>query len=85
MRLRGVGPVGPIGCATIQRALGSTAGVTPVAGDDPEHFILEPEADRDLGEAIAALAQAGFAVLACRQEYSEVEEAFLALTAEASS
>ena len=35
-----------------------------------------------LGAAIAALADGGVDVLACRQERSEIEEAFLALTGE---
>ena len=37
-----------------------------------------------LGAAIAALAAAGLAVLACREERSEIEAAFLCLTTEGS-
>jgi hypothetical protein len=33
-----------------------------------------------LGDAVAALSAARIQVLACRQERSEIEEAFLALT-----
>jgi hypothetical protein len=35
-----------------------------------------------LGDVVAALAAASVQVLACRQERSEIEEAFLALTGE---
>jgi hypothetical protein len=38
-----------------------------------------------LGDAVAALAGASFQVLGCRQERSEIEEAFLALTRELGS
>jgi hypothetical protein len=34
---------------------------------------------------VAALAEGGFEVLSCRQERAEIEEAFLALTAEGAS
>ena len=54
--------------------------VAPGAGADGEHFRLEPVAGVPLGAAIAALADGGIDVLACRQERSEIEEAFLALT-----
>jgi hypothetical protein len=36
-----------------------------------------------LGDALAALALGGVQVLACREERSEIEEAFLALTGDA--
>jgi ABC-2 type transport system ATP-binding protein len=60
----------------LERALGARATVEPADG---EHFRMEPAADVPLGAAIAALAAGGIDVLACRQERSEIEEAFLAL------
>lgn len=84
LRLRGTTPLGPVGRARLQRAVGGRAIVTLPRDDDPEHVVLEPRG-RPVAEAIAALAQAGFAVLASRQERSEVEEAFLRLTAVASA
>jgi ABC-2 type transport system ATP-binding protein len=64
----------------LARALGVRARVEPGAAGDGEHFRLEPESGVPLGAAIAALAAGGIDVLACRQERSEIEEAFLALT-----
>ena len=64
------------------RLLGARATVAPGANDDGEHFRLEPVDGIPLGAAIAALADGGIDVLACRQERSEIEEAFLALTGE---
>ena len=68
--------------AALQRAHGSTAAVSAAGDGAGEHFLLSPHDDATLGGAVAALAMAGYDVLACRQERSEVEEAFLALTAE---
>ncbi len=67
--------------AALQQAVG--AGAVIAAGDGSgEHFLLAPRDGTTLGAAIAALAGAGYDVLSCRQERSEVEEAFLALTAD---
>ena len=85
LRVRGTEPLGPFGRVRLQRALGSTAVVSLPLADDPEHAILEPGPGRSIGEAIAALVDGGFAVLACRHERSEVEEAFLALSSQASA
>jgi ABC-type multidrug transport system ATPase subunit len=62
--------------------LDSRAGVLPAggAGEDGEHLLLVLEADAVLGDLIATLANDGIAVLACREERSEIEQAFLRLT-----
>ena len=52
------------------------------AGTDPEHVVLGVENGTSLGRAIAAMESAGVAVLACSEEGSGVEEAFLFLTRE---
>jgi ABC-2 type transport system ATP-binding protein len=83
LRLAGAALHGDVGRARLQRVLGASAAVSlPLAGS-AEHVVLEPHAGRSVGEAIAVLVEAGVAVLACRQERSEVEEAFLSLSAEA--
>jgi ABC-2 type transport system ATP-binding protein len=85
LRLRGTFPSGPVGRARLQRTLQGTASVSLPRADDPEHVILQPRGDHAIGDAIAVLAQGGFVVLACRQERSELEEAFLALSSEAAA
>ncbi|MGH2641307.1 MAG: ABC transporter ATP-binding protein [Actinomycetota bacterium] len=54
-------------------------------GSDPEHFILGMAEGETLGRAIAALEASGISILACSEEGSGVEEAFLFLTQEAES
>ncbi|HEU4450261.1 MAG TPA: ABC transporter ATP-binding protein [Gaiellaceae bacterium] len=49
-------------------------------GADATHFVMALEDGAVLGDALAAIRTAGFQLLSCRDERSEVEEAFLALT-----
>ena len=51
----------------------------PVAGSD-EHFLLELADGVVLGAALGALSRTGIEILTCREERSEIEEAFLSLT-----
>jgi len=62
--------------------LGSSANVLPVGdeGDEGEHILLVLEGDMALGDAIAAISNDGIKVVACREERSEIEQAFLKLT-----
>ena len=56
-----------------------------VAGAGPEgsdHFLISLAREAALGDVVATLVAARVQVLACRQERSEIEEAFLALTGE---
>jgi hypothetical protein len=76
------GHPGALATEQLSGLLGARASVAPGAGADGEHFRLEPGEGVPLGTAIAALADGGVDVLACRQERSEIEEAFLALTGE---
>lgn len=46
----------------------------------PGSYLLALPRNMGLGQAISTLDDAGFRVVACRQERSEIEEAFLALT-----
>ena len=49
---------------------------------DAGHYVLSLEDGAVLGDALEAVRTAGFQLLSCRDERSEVEEAFLALTRE---
>jgi ABC-2 type transport system ATP-binding protein len=53
-----------------------------VEGGGADHFVLFLDERAVLGDALGALASAGFKVLSCRERRSEIEEAFLALTKE---
>jgi ABC-2 type transport system ATP-binding protein len=81
LRLRNGRP-GELALEDAQRALGRAARITPPLEPGSEHHVVALSERAVLGDAIAALAGAGIQVLACRQERSEIEEAFLALTQE---
>ena len=52
-----------------------------LAGDgDSEHFLLTLSRHTLLGSAFVALASARIDVVACREDRSDIEEAFVALT-----
>ena len=79
VRLRNGRP-GAIAPDAAQGALGASATISsPVETGSEQHILVLAEG-AVLGDAVAALAAARIQVLACRQERSEVEEAFLALT-----
>ncbi len=50
-------------------------------GESPDYLLVLAE-NAVLGDALASLASASVQVLSCREERSEIEEAFLSLTAE---
>jgi ABC-type multidrug transport system ATPase subunit len=56
-------------------------GTTIVAADDgdPDDFVLHLAEDTVLGSALAALAAGGVEILGCREEVSEIENAYLNL------
>ena len=56
--------------------------IAPVAAAGPGHYHLSLDRETALGEALVALESAHVRVLACRQERSEVEEAFFSLLGE---
>jgi ABC-type multidrug transport system ATPase subunit len=64
----------------IERALAGIASLAPAGTSGGEHFVLELAEGAILGDALGALAREGADILACRNETSELEEAFLALT-----
>ena len=52
---------------------------TIAAADDPEDYVLHLGDDVVLGDALAALTAGGVEVLGCREEVSEIENAYLNL------
>ncbi len=66
--------------AKSREALGVLGRVEPVGEDDAEHFLLMLHQHALLGSAFVALASAGIDVVACREDRSDIEEAFVALT-----
>jgi hypothetical protein len=69
---------GPEGLSRAGRALGERAELS--AAEDEGHWLLSLRDGVVLGDAIAHLSGAGISVLACREERSGVEQAFLRLT-----
>jgi ABC-type multidrug transport system ATPase subunit len=57
-------------------------GSIEATSDDSTHFAMTLKDGAVLGDALAAVREAGFQLLSCRDERSEVEEAFLTLTRE---
>ncbi len=68
--------------AVATAALEGLGGVAMSSDTDGEHFIVALREEVVLGRAVAALDAAGLSVLTCREERSEIEAAFLFLTAE---
>src|SRR5579884_2200094 len=70
--------------AAMQRVLAGKASVAAPTTSDSSSFGLTLDKGVALGDAIAALAIAGITVTGCRDEKPELEEAFVALTSDAS-
>lgn len=64
----------------LENAIGGFGRVAPVGEGESEHYVLALGDRVVLGDALAALMAAEVQILACRQERSEIEEAFFALT-----
>jgi hypothetical protein len=54
--------------------------IAPTAEAEGGHFVMALEDGVTLGRALGALMRTGIDVLACRDERSDIEEAFLSLT-----
>jgi ABC-2 type transport system ATP-binding protein len=63
-----------------QRALGGIGKVLPTPDIDTGHVLMLLDEGATLGRALRALMAADLDVLACREERSDIEEAFLSLT-----
>jgi ABC-2 type transport system ATP-binding protein len=70
---------------TLRAALDHMGAVAATDVPSSEHFVVSLADEIVLGDALASLTEAGVHVLACREERSEIEEAFLFLTRESES
>ena len=61
-------------------ALRGTASLSPVGDPESEHYVLMLEDGVVLSDALASLAAVDVKIVSCRDERSEIEEAFLLLT-----
>jgi ABC-2 type transport system ATP-binding protein len=82
LRLRNCLPPGTALEAAARHALNGRGNVVASGGQHSEHYLLTLSDGVTLGDALSALVRSGVEVLACRQEQSELEEAFLSLTRE---
>ena len=64
----------------VSAALRGRATVEDIHGADDDHYVIALADDVVLGDALATLAEARVDVLTCREERSEIEQAFLELT-----
>jgi ABC-2 type transport system ATP-binding protein len=80
LRVRGGRSEGRANCADLQGAVGQAGSIASAVTGDDEHYLLSLAPGVTLGEALARLAASGITILACREERSEIESAFLALT-----
>ena len=65
---------------TLEAALEGLGTPDPVGGEESGHYSLSLADGVVLGDALASLATVDMKVVSCRQERSEIEEAFLRLT-----
>jgi ABC-2 type transport system ATP-binding protein len=72
------------GLTALQRAIAGLGTIAAVGGSDSESYVLTLAEEAVLGDAIASLSEAHMQVLACREEQSEIEEAFLKLATNSS-
>jgi ABC-2 type transport system ATP-binding protein len=70
------------GGLALQDALGELGSIVEAVDGDRGHYLLSLGEDALLGDALAAIHNAGFQLLGCREERSEIEGAFLTLTRE---
>jgi ABC-2 type transport system ATP-binding protein len=78
LQLRGAGGHPPL--SDLADALSGVAKLVPADINSSEHFLLVLNDDVVLGHALDIVSMAGLQVLSCREERSNVEEAFLRLT-----
>jgi ABC-type multidrug transport system ATPase subunit len=63
----------------LSAAVGRGATIAAAGDGDPDDFVLHLEEDAVLGSILAALTAGGVEVLGCREEVSEIENAYLNL------
>jgi ABC-type multidrug transport system ATPase subunit len=69
----------------LEAALRGMASMARVGSRGSEHYVLSLFEDVVLGDVLASLTAANVKVLSCRDERSEIEEAFLLLASEGST
>jgi ABC-2 type transport system ATP-binding protein len=84
VRLANCRPAGEALAAAAASAVGRLGTLSPVAHANGEHYVLALREGFVLGDALAALANVDIQVLSCREYRSEIEEAFLTVTADGS-
>jgi ABC-2 type transport system ATP-binding protein len=65
---------------TLEGAVADKGAIGPLGSGGSEHYVLSLFNGVVLGDALVSLAKADVQVLTCREERSEIEEAFLSLT-----
>jgi ABC-2 type transport system ATP-binding protein len=66
--------------STAQVALGTMGTIEPSYGSAEEHYLVCLADEVALGDALASITASGIQILACREERSGIESAFLRLT-----
>jgi hypothetical protein len=64
----------------LQAALGEIGAISAVADGGGEDFVLSLSKDSALGDALRSLLDANVQIYACREEQSQIEDAFIRLT-----
>jgi ABC-2 type transport system ATP-binding protein len=82
LRLQNGRPAGYALESAGRSALGSLGTLELIGESSSEHYVLALADATVLGDALAALSHADIDVLTCREERSEIEQAFLALAGE---
>jgi ABC-type multidrug transport system ATPase subunit len=82
LRLRNGRPPGEDLLRIGRGALDRRGTLWPDPAGNPDHYVLALAEDVVLGDALGTLAAAQIQVIACREERSQLEEAFLSLTRE---
>ena len=82
VRVEGLEPHDDHQLSILRSALWGVATLEIAPGSGPVHLRLRLEAESVIGDAIATLVSAGARVVSCREERSEIEEAFMTVTAE---
>ena len=79
VRLRNGRSTGRELAPALREAVDGRATITAASGGDPEDFLLHLAEDAVLGEVLASLTATDVDVVACREERSEIENAYLNL------
>jgi ABC-type multidrug transport system ATPase subunit len=64
----------------LQAALAGIGAISAVADGGTDNFVLSLSEDTQLGDALRSLLDANIQIYACREEQSQIEDAFIRLT-----